>query len=192
MAVAFHLLVLAWLAFRLQWNYSVCPWNAAIAVAALTLIWPWRTTLLADWREASRPVKVMVALILFSPVLFYVALLDPFLSYCVYAENAPLAYIVKVPGEMPTASPPGATARGRDSGAAEPLLFPGARVVEISTLLPGLDVAVPPEHRLFDAYFNLTARPGETLIVEDRRLWARIMGFDHRQVTKQAESKAVP
>jgi hypothetical protein len=197
LAAPFHVFVLCWLAFQLEWNYSICPWNAAIAVAGFTLIWPWRTTLLADWRAASRPIKAAVAFVLFSPLLFYVALLDPFLSYCVYAENAPLAYIVKRPNEMPPPGPPGATPRDqksndRDSEGAGPLLLPGARVEEISTLLPGIQVAIPTEHRLFSAYFELTSQPGDTLIIEDRRLWARIMGFDRRQITKPAESKAAP
>jgi hypothetical protein len=181
LAAPFHLFVVCWLAFRLQWNYSICPWNAAIAVDGFTLIWPWRTALLADWREVSRPIKTAVAFILFSPLLFYVALLDPFLCYCVYAENAPLAYTVKFPSEKPPSSPTG-----------EPLSVPDARIFEISTLLPGLEVAIPPEHRLFCAYFELTSQPGETLVIEDRRLLARILGFDHRQIVKQPDTTVVP
>ena len=167
LAVPFHLAVFCWLTFRLQWNYSVCPWNAAVAVAGLTLIWPWRTTLLADWREASRPVKVAVAAVLFSPLLFYVALLDPFLSYCVYTESAPHAWIELPSGERFDISS----------------LF-----VNEENPTRALNVAIPPEHRLFEAYFQQVGEPGEKLIIEDRRWWARVMGFDHREIIKQRDT----
>ena len=167
----FHLTVVCWLAFRMEWNYSVCPWNAAIAVAGFTLIWPWRTTLLADWREASRPIKAAVAFVLFSPLLFYVALFDPFLSHCVYTENAPHAWIE----------------------------FPSGDKTEISSIFSNeenpaiaLNVAIPPEHRLFEAYFSQVAEPGEKLIIEDPRWWARFQGFDHREIVKLAEITVVP
>jgi hypothetical protein len=167
LAVPFHLVVFCWLTFRLQWNYSVCPWNAAVAVAGLTLIWPWRTTLLADWREASRPVKVAVAAVLLSPLLFYVALLDPFLSYCVYTESAPHAWIELPSGERFDISS----------------LF-----VNEENPTRALNVAIPPEHRLFEAYFQQVGEPGEKLIIEDQRWWARVMGFDHREIIKQRDT----
>jgi hypothetical protein len=171
LAAPFHVFVLSWLAFRLQWNYSICPWNAAIAVAGFTLIWPWRTTLPADWRAASRAIKAAVAFLLFSPLLFYVALLDPFLSYCVYTEGTPHAWIE----------------------------LPGGERLEISSVFVNdenparaLNVAIPPEHRLFEAYFEQVGEPGEKLIIEDARWWARFQGFDHREIIKQRDSKAVP
>ncbi len=55
-----------------------------------------------------------------------------------------------------------------------------------------LNVAIPPEHRLFEAYFNQVAEPGEKLIIEDPRWWARFQGFDHREIVKLAKITVVP
>jgi hypothetical protein len=197
MAVPFHLLVLSWLALRLQWNYSVCPWNAAIAIAALTLVWPWRTTLLADWREAWRPVRVVVAAVLFSPLLFYVGLFDPFLCYCVYTENTPRAWIVRVPSDLGDAiknGTAGTNGNSHNGGLAPSALtvLPDAELTELSDLRPGIEVAIPPEHRLFEACFEQMAEPGDTLVIQDRRPGARLLGFDHRQIIKQRDTTVVP
>ncbi|HEV3418615.1 MAG TPA: hypothetical protein VG056_17465 [Pirellulales bacterium] len=158
-AAPFHLAVSWWLAFHLHWNESVCPWNAAIAVAGFTLIWPWRSSFREDWRDVSRPARVAVAFVLFSPLLFYVGLFDPFMSYCIYSSNVPEAWIV----------------------------VPGGESIPISSLLgPELNVAIPPEHRLFEAYFEQVGQPGDKLIIEDPRWWARFRGYDHREIVKRA------
>jgi hypothetical protein len=196
LAAPLHVMVLCWLAFRLQWNYSVCPWNAAIAVAGFTLIWPWRATLWADWRAASRPIKAAVAFVFLSPLLFYVALLDPFLCYCVYTEDTPLAWIVQMPPDVRQAVKLRTMKVDHepDSGTSPNpgiVLLPDAKVTGISDLRPGLEVAIPPEHRLFEACFEQMAQPGDTLIIEDRRLWARLLGFGHREITKPADSTVV-
>ncbi|HEV2972321.1 MAG TPA: hypothetical protein VGY55_20265 [Pirellulales bacterium] len=159
LAAPFHLAVMWWLAFHMHWNESVCPWNAAIAVAGFTLIWPWRSSFRDDWRHVSRPGRVAVAFVLLSPLLFYVALFDPFLSYCIYTSNVPEAWIA----------------------------VPGGESIPISSLLgPELNVAIPPEHRLFEAYFEQVGQPSDTLIIEDPRWWARLRGYDHREIVKPA------
>jgi hypothetical protein len=126
----------------------------------VTLIWPWRTSLREEWRAASRPVRAAAALVLFSPLLFYLGLLDPFLAYCLYAQNTPEAWIYVPNGGPPTI---------------------------ISTILDTkVNVPIPPEHRLFEAYFEQVAQPGETLIIEDPRWCARYWGYAHREIVKQA------
>jgi hypothetical protein len=157
-AVPFHLAIVWRLALELHWNESICPWNVALAVASVTLIWPWRTTLLIEWRAALRPLRAAVAFVLFSPLLFYVGLLDPFLAYCLYAQNTPEASIYVPNGGTPTI---------------------------ISTILDTkVNVPIPPEHRLFEAYFEQVAQPGETLVIEDPRWCARYWGYAHREIVK--------
>ena len=162
-AVPFHLAIVWNLAVRLHWNESVCPWNAALAVASVTLLWQWRTMVREDWRAASKWLRGAVAVVLLSPLLFYVGLIDPFLAYCVYANSSPTAAIY-IPGG-------------------------GVRTLSETIADPLLNVPIPPEHRLFEAYFEQIALPGEVLIIDDPRWCARYWGYDHREITKKRPPK---
>jgi hypothetical protein len=163
LAVPFHLAIIWNLAVRFHWNESVCPWNAALAVAGVTLLWQWRTTLREEWRAASNWLRGAVAFVLLSPLLFYVGLIDPFLAYCVYANSSPTAAIY-VPGG-------------------------GTQTLSDTIADPSLNVPIPPEHRLFEAFFEQIAQPGEVLIIEDSRWCARVWGYAHREIVKKAPPK---
>ena len=156
LAVPFHVGVAAWLIFGLHWNESVCPWNLTLAVAGWTLIRPWRTTLAADWRRATLVVRSAVAFVLFSPLLFYVGLMDPFLAYCIYSNNTPEAWIITPDSDK--------------------------KFVINGILNDRLNVAIPPEHRLYEAYFQRVGRPGDTLVIEDPRWWLQLSGYGHREI----------
>ena len=158
LAAPFHVGLALWLYYRLQWNEAVCPWNLALAVAAFTLIWPWRTAPRDDWRRAAGWLRGAVALILFSPLLFYIGAIDPFLAYCVYSNNTPKAWIV-IPGD--------------DTEHFINSVFDGR-----------LHVAIPPEHRLFEAYFEQVANPGDKLYITDSRWWADVCGYANRVIEK--------
>jgi hypothetical protein len=156
--VPFHLAIVWRLAVQMHWNESVCPWNAALAVASVTLFWPWRTTLREEWRAASKLVRTAVAVVLVSPLLFYVGLLDPFLAYCVYTQNTPDAWIYVPNGSL--------------------------RCITSIISDSDLNVPIPPEHRLLEAYFEQVGQPGAVLIIDDPRWCARYWGYDHRQIVK--------
>jgi hypothetical protein len=162
-AVPFHLAIVWRLAVQLHWNESVCPWNAALAVASVTLLWRWRTTLGEDWRAASNWLRGAVAIVLLSPLLFYVGLIDPFLAYCIYANSSPTAAVYIPGGRIDTLSD---TIRAKD-----------------------INVPIPAEHRLFEAYFDQMAQPGEVLIIDDPRWCAKLWGYDHREIVKKAPPK---
>jgi hypothetical protein len=157
-AAPFHIWLLMWLVFRLEWNEAVCPWNGAVAVAAFALIWPWRETFAVDLRNATRLIKGVVAFILLSPLLFYVGLLDPFLAYCVYTNNCPEALVLKAD------RPPNYISAVPD---------------------PRINVAMPAEHRLFEAYFDQIAEAGDKLIIEDSRWVAKLFGWSRREIVKR-------
>jgi hypothetical protein len=159
LAVPFHLAIIWNLSARLHWNESVCPWNAALALGGVTLLWQWRTTLRAEWRAASNWLRGAVVVVLLSPLLFYVGLIDPFLAYCVYANSSPTAAIY-VPGG-------------------------GTQMLSDTIADPSLNVPIPPEHRMFEAFFEQIAQPGEVLIIEDPRWCAKYWGYAHREITKQ-------
>jgi hypothetical protein len=162
---AVHLTIAAWLALRLGWNADVWPWNIALALAALLLIWPWRTTLGEDWRSCSRLAKGAALLILISPVGFYFGLVDGYLAHCVYSGNVPEAKIV----------------------------LPDGAEVHLDTVASSLNAPMPPAARLYEEYFHQVGLPGEVLVIHDPRWWARLRGYEFREIYKPAaegDSKA--
>jgi len=72
-----------------NWNESVWPWNIALALAGLALIFSWR-----EWPlKASfpRPVQVLIVLILISPAGWFVGLTDAYLAHHLYSSDVPRA-----------------------------------------------------------------------------------------------------
>ena len=145
LACVMHLTIALWLALRLGWNADVWPWNIVLAIAALLLIWPWRTTLREDWRACSRVARAAVLLIMISPVGFYFGLVDGFLAHCIYSANTPEAKIV----------------------------LPDGAEVNIAAVATSINAPMPPAIRLYEEYFRQVGEPGELLVINDPRWWAQ-------------------
>jgi hypothetical protein len=156
LACFMHLSIALWLALRLGWNIDVWPWNIGLAIAALLLIGTWRTSLGEDWRSCSRLARGAALVILISPLGFYFGVVDAYLAYCLYTGNTPEAKIV----------------------------LPDGAEVEIETVSPFLNAPMPPAHRLFEEYFRQVGLPGELLSVHDPRWWARVRGYEYREIYK--------
>lgn len=76
-----------------DWNSSVWPWNAAVAVCAPLLFWP---------REAAFPSKAVIAVaavLLAFPALFYVKVVDAYPSHNLYSTNVATAKVCAGGGE---------------------------------------------------------------------------------------------
>jgi len=156
LACVMHLTIALWLALRLGWNADVWPWNIVLGLAALLLIWPWRTTLGEDWRSCSRAARGAVLLILTSPLGFYFGLVDGYLAHCLYTGNTPEARIV----------------------------LPDGAEVNIGAVGSFLNAPMPPAVRLYEEYFRQVGLPGELLVIDDPRWWARVRGQEHREIYK--------
>jgi hypothetical protein len=141
-ALALHLSIVSYLALRVGSNAAVWPWNVALALSGLYLLWDWRASLAKDLRTASRWARLVAAGLLVSPVGFYAGYVDAYFAHCLYSRNVPHASIVS----------PDDVRRRIDTSAT-------------------LGVPLPPTQRLFLAYFARTGRPGDRLIVEDPRWW---------------------
>ncbi len=124
-------------------NPAVWAWNGALAAASVALFLPWRDAPIAAFRRLSIATRAAVLVVLVSPVGFYLGLVDAFLAHCLYADNTPRAMWID-----------------RDGGI--------RRVDE----LPSLRVYLPPEPRLFHAWFDAHARPGDRMVVIDENWWA--------------------
>jgi hypothetical protein len=137
-AVLLHVGILVSLSplFR-DWNSSVWPWNATVAVAAPLLF-------LAQRENAelpSRPIMAVAAVLLAYPALFYVGVVDAYISHNLYTANTASARIC---GD------------GKCSGA------------EFDTM-DELNVPAPPEPRLFRQTFDLICDSGDVLVITGKR-----------------------
>lgn len=151
-AVVFHAAVLLVLAWRLDWNPEVWPWNVALACAGPLLVAPWRGPGLGDaWLPASRTARGLAVGLLVMPVGYWLGVVDAYLAHGVYAENTPRAFICS-PFDR------------RDLGEA----------------CYRLGVVLPPARRMFVPIFRGLGRPGEWLEIEDPRWIAHLRGDDFR------------
>lgn len=139
-----------------NWNTAVYPWNLALAVVGAWLIYEWQSSPRAE-RAQCGPAGFAAGLALFcSPLLFYVGLLDAYLSHCLYSANVPSA--VMLPAAVGKHS---YQVNGSDG-----------------PYWSNVNVPQPPAHRIFEEYFRRTAAPGDRLEVVDPRLWAVWSGWD--------------
>lgn len=153
-APAFHLATFAVLAFRLQWDPAVWPWNLALAAAGPGLLIPWRGAGLgAEFGLAHRPARSVAVALLLLPAGYWLGVVDAFLAHCVYADNRPMAYVCT----------------------------PFSRT-DLEDVCRRLGVVLPPAHRLYAPFFHGIGRPGEWLEIEDPRWIARVRGFARRKI----------
>lgn len=133
-----------------NWNESVWPWNIALALAGLALIFPWRESLIPISAPRRRLVQALVVVILISPAGWFVGITDAYLAHHLYSSDVPRA---------------------------------SSTALQTSATWSAFEVPLPPEHRLFEQYFQLTCQPGDEMTIRDRRWWFRQQGLDERRLT---------
>lgn len=134
-------------------NSPILFWNLALAFAGYALIFSWPRSLSSNLKELNPVTASVVLLILLSPIGFYFGIFDAYLSHHLYSKSIPSAVWYRANGE-------------RDG---------------IETWHT-LNVPFPPEHRLYEAYFNASCEHGDFLIIRDPRHWARWRGYAERRV----------
>jgi len=165
LALLLHLGILQYLMFWVRpedgsfgWNKAVWPWNVALGLAGFALVWPWRSSVLADWRQVRWLARGVAAALVVSPIGFYACWMHPYFAHCLYSNNIPMAAIVSAEGEQ----------------------------INLD-YLPGFPVPFPPLHGVYEAYFDKVAKPGDTLYIQDPRGWAKRHGFARRRIIKRSE-----
>lgn len=152
LAFTLHITIFA-LVLRSRPGSPILFWNLALAFAGFALISSWSRSLSSNLKELN-PVAAAVALfVLISPIGFYFGIFDAYLSHHLYSKSIPTAVWHR--------------ANGKPDG--------------IETWHT-LNVPIPPEHRLFEAYFNDSCERGDFLIIRDPRHWARWRGYAERRV----------
>ena len=151
LAYAVHLGIVVTLAFGLRWDEAVWPWNLALAVGGYAMIGSWKEPVGDSLRQLAPGLRGAIALILLSPLGYYLGLVDTYLCHILYSSHAPLAWIRTADGQR-----------------------------ELIDTRPQLRVPVPQIERLYTGYFAATGHPGDELEIVDPRLWYRWRGADHR------------
>jgi hypothetical protein len=134
-------------------NTAVWPWNLAIAASVPFVFRDDESTSGMRFYRASSWVPAAVFLLL--PIGFYFGTFDAYLSFDVYSVNTASATVCE-------------HHHGTERCQPEPL-----------STWARLNVPIPPERRLFVAWFEQTCRPGETLRIDG--IWTR---FAERQVSR--------
>ena len=150
LAFALHMIIFA-LLLRGNQNSAVWGWNIGIAFAAIAFFYSWRDSVVRALKESNRWAAAGALLILISPLGFYVGLGDPYLAHNLYSKNTPSAVWKHANG---------------DSDGIQ--------------MWGPFNVPMPPEHRLFEQYFNRSCEPGDYLIIYDPRYWAALRGYSER------------
>jgi len=130
--------------FRAQWNAAVWPWNLALAAAAILLFRSPAPVADHDRRPADRRSPVVLgaaALFFIYPLGFYVGHSDAYLSHNLYSSNtAEASLCTPQPASRCSLAP-----------------FP---------TWDRLHVPLPPERRLFIAFFEKICQPGQSLKID--------------------------
>jgi hypothetical protein len=164
------------------WNSAVWPWNVALAAAGYGYFAGWNRLLLT-WDDgvelpvesaasdnragtAAGPLaiwswRVVAAIVLAYPGLFYLNLCDGYLAWCVYASNTPEATI-------------------HDDAAPS-----GQRLFDRA--YERLNVPFSPAARLFEQYFRRVGRLDDRLQIDDSRPMSRWRGREKRILIWTAE-----
>jgi uncharacterized membrane protein YphA (DoxX/SURF4 family) len=141
LAVGVHLMILLVLLNR-RWNVSVWPWNVAVPLAAIAFFWH-SSSFAAP--GANRAIAATFAgLILVLPAGFYAGFVDAYLAHNLYTSNT--AWAVAVCGHN----------RPCSSGA-------------FGQTWNQFRVPLPPEPRIYRAYFDQLCGRGDRLVIHPRQ-----------------------
>ena len=154
LAFALHIMIFTFVSpIRDRWGSPILFWNLALALAGFALISSWSKSLSLSLKELNPVAAAAVLFVLISPIGFYFGIFDAYLSHHLYSKSVPTAVWHR--------------ANGKREG--------------IETWHT-LNVPFPPEHRLYEAYFNDSCERGDFLIIRDPRYWARWRGYTERRV----------
>lgn len=152
LAFSMHITIFAFI-LRGRPDSPILFWNLALAFAGFALISSWSRSLSSNLKELNPVAATAVLFVLISPIGFYFGIFDAYLSHHLYSKSVPTAIWYR--------------ASGKQDG--------------INTWKT-LNVPLPPEHRLYEAYFNDSCERGDFLIIHDPRHWARWRGYAERRV----------
>lgn len=142
-----------------DWNSSVWPWNAAVAVCAPLLFW-------GQKQGAAFPSKAVIAVaavLLAYPALFYVKAMDAYLAHNLYSTNVAKARVCQNTGEKCS--------------------------MTMFDTWDAVNVPMPPEPRLFRQAFEAQCHPGDVLSITGIQTWITGKPSEDKQSCPRGESQ---
>jgi hypothetical protein len=157
-----------------SWFQPVWPWNLLLMWAGLAFFWSYRTSPRAAWKALAWPMRVAVAVLLISPLGYYLGIVNPYLANCIYTGNFIRGYRLPAnPTEI--ASPAQESLVNQKVGLDQLTLG--------SETSRDLGISLPPSERMFQRYFAKTGKLHERMIlyypgwmslftgIKERELW---------------------
>jgi hypothetical protein len=141
-----------------HYNEAIWPWNVALALSGFALIAPWRGSPWRMFLETQRALRTLIALLVVSPAGFYFGVTDAYLAHNLYSSNTASAMRCRSPAPAAFGVGVDRVCRGR---------------VETDETYKAFRVPIPPEPRLYVAYFDKTCQSGEQLVIQHHRRGAR-------------------
>ncbi len=151
LAVALHVVILVVLSpLGHGANESVWAWNVALPAAAVVFFWPRREEPPARagstrWMQVAS--AAITAVVVAMPIGFYAGYVDAYLAHNLFTGNTATAEICRQVGGQ---------------------AYDCSRALFYKTW-SAFEVPLPPEPRIYTAYFEKACRPGEVLMIHPRR-----------------------
>lgn len=167
LAIPVHLAIVVGLAMaqpEMARNVAVWPWNMALAFSGLAFFLPWRQAINADFAAQQITLRAVSLQLAFAPIGFYLGIMDAYPAHRLYSAGVARA----------TISCTGSCDSARD----------------VNPTWHALHVPLPPQSRLFRAFFAKTCRAGDVLKITDPHppFW----GGDRMDVLLECPSHALP
>jgi uncharacterized membrane protein YphA (DoxX/SURF4 family) len=135
------------------WFQPIWPWNLILMLSGFALLWNWTVTPRQLWRQSRLGLRIVILLMLVSPLLYYVGWLHPYLAHCLYSGNVVVAYVEYQPTSLPIPEQADARKIGSRRGLGE----------EVQAQL---GLSLPPTEAIFRGYFDKTAQVGEVAVLQ--------------------------
>ena len=155
------------------WYQPVWPWNLLLMWAGLAFFWNYRPPPLAAWRTFTRPLRTAVAVLLISPLGYYLGLVNPYLANCIYSGNFIIG--VRIPANTVELTPPTIDGISRTD-------IPRGWLSLGSETSRDLGISLPPSERMLQRFFAKTGKLHERMILYYPGWMSMFTGVQEREV----------
>lgn len=158
-----------------NWYQPVWPWNLLLMWAGVTFFWNYYDSPLALWRKLTIPVRVIVAILLISPLGYYLGLVNPYLANCIYSGNFIIG--IRIPANTKEITPP-----TRDTIANTAIPRDWKSLGSETSLEENMGISLPPSERMFQRFFAKTGKTHERMILLYPSSMAFFTGIKEREL----------
>jgi uncharacterized membrane protein YphA (DoxX/SURF4 family) len=156
-----------------NWYQPVWPWNLLLMWAGLAFFWNYRESPLSVWRGRTWPIRTAVAVLLISPLGYYLGIVNPYLANCIYSGNFIIG--VRIPASTNIIAIP-------ELNTITDTSIPRAWQSLGSETSRDLGISLPPSERMFQRFFTKTGKLHERMILYYPGWMSRFTGIQEREL----------